>query len=110
MQTSEMFDEASKSIKKFLIKTSKKNGLMYIPDGEVDNLNTVMQHLTCFAGGMFALSVLSGKSENPKEDTEVAAAITETCFQMYERQEAYKLSPDFVDMESEKLRGNREHN
>lgn len=101
-QSGRMYDSALSGIKTHLLKINDE-GLYYLPSGRLTSLNTEMQHLTCFAGGMVALTVLSGRSKNPAEDTHIAAEITETCYQMYHRQ-TIGLSPEHVNMRSNNLR------
>ncbi|KAJ3213850.1 Mannosyl-oligosaccharide 1,2-alpha-mannosidase IA [Clydaea vesicula] len=122
MQSKKMFTEAISQIKAYLINKNEE-GLMYVsvfqPRNNYDDdgisisfynnkklikgyRETKMEHLSCFVGGFFALSVMSGNSENITEDTTIAAGITETCYQMYKRQPT-GLSPESVDMNSIKL-------
>lgn len=51
---------------------------------------------------MIALSVISGKSKNPTEDTEIAAKLTETGYFMYKRNPLF-LSPEVADLASPTL-------
>ena len=51
---------------------------------------TVKGHLTCFAGGMFALG---GKELQVKQQMELGAALTETCHESYIRTPT-KLGPE----------------
>lgn len=101
-QSGRMYDAALDGIKTHLLKKNEI-GLYYLPSGRLNSLNSEMQHLTCFAGGMVALTVLSGRSKSPEKDTDIAAAITETCYQMYHLQNI-GLSPEHVNMNSKNLR------
>ena len=78
MLSGTMYDRAADSIKQYLIKRSPE-GMIYVSDGSKDQLennpSSKMEHLTCFVGGMFAYSVITGKSKNATEDTAVAGTI-----------------------------------
>jgi len=86
--------------------TKTQGGLTYI--AELSSFEKVhkMEHLTCFAAGM----LMYGARELPKEEVDpdwepLAAAVTETCYQMYHRQASH-LGPECVMMEPSEDSGN----
>eukprot|EP00727_Mastigamoeba_balamuthi_P003313 m51a1_g1298 putative wd repeat-containing protein 5 (917) ;mRNA; r:188713-192360 len=86
-----MYDVAADAIVKHLIKKSKPSGLTYIAEMENGNPVGKMDHLACFATGMFGIgavlhnSSLVGGNPNSGEHLKVAAGIAETCHEMYAR-------------------------
>jgi len=76
-----MFQEAVKAIESQLIQRSV-SGLTYLAELKYDRLEHKMDHLACFSGGLFALSA---KHLNNSHHLETARALTETCFQSYNR-------------------------
>jgi len=61
----------------------------------------MMEHLTCFAGGMLMLGSRSLPPQEVDPSWEpLAAELTETCYQMY-RRSATGLAPDFVQFDME---------
>jgi mannosyl-oligosaccharide alpha-1,2-mannosidase len=75
---------------KKLVRTSEKSNLTYLVEIEYEREQNVMGHLTCFAGGMFALG---GKTLDHKQQFELGAALTSTCHQSYVRSPT-KLGPE----------------
>jgi hypothetical protein len=83
-------------LRKHLLKKLKHNRFIFIGDRDEGVTSSRMQHLTCFVGGMLALGATNGKSITSKEelsvqqreDLELAEAITETCWHMYEEMES----------------------
>eukprot|EP01113_Clastostelium_recurvatum_P030928 TRINITY_DN3811_c0_g1_i6.p1 TRINITY_DN3811_c0_g1~~TRINITY_DN3811_c0_g1_i6.p1 ORF type:complete len:635 (-),score=159.19 TRINITY_DN3811_c0_g1_i6:11-1915(-) len=93
-----MYMDTAGNIIKHLIKTSTPTGLTYIAEyenGPVDK----MDHLVCFAGGMFALGahhkVMGDDEELQKEHMRLGKEITRTCHEMYARQST-GLAPELV--------------
>eukprot|EP00930_Biecheleria_cincta_P027934 TRINITY_DN19516_c0_g2_i1.p1 TRINITY_DN19516_c0_g2~~TRINITY_DN19516_c0_g2_i1.p1 ORF type:complete len:700 (+),score=129.99 TRINITY_DN19516_c0_g2_i1:24-2102(+) len=71
-----------------------RGGLTYIAEEKGGNPDHKMDHLACFVGGM----LIYGARELPKSDVDsrwetTAAGITETCYQMYNRQPS-NLAPE----------------
>ena len=79
------YDESAHAIKKHLIKLSA-NGDLYLTTGSTSYKGSDMEHLTCFAGGMFALGAMSKKEDNWEEMLAIGANLTETCYKMYRKQ------------------------
>ncbi|EGC35642.1 hypothetical protein DICPUDRAFT_55071 [Dictyostelium purpureum] len=82
---SKLFEEAADSIIEHLYKVSP-GGNGYISTYEYGSTSKKQEHLTCFAGGMFALAAASGissKDNKNKHYMEVGAEITRTCAQTY---------------------------
>ena len=82
---------------KKLVRTSEQSNLTYLVEIEYEREQNVMGHLTCFAGGMFALG---GKSLNHKRQFELGAALTSTCHQSYVRSPT-KLGPEIFVFSNE---------
>ncbi|KAM9991296.1 hypothetical protein ACTFIZ_004711 [Dictyostelium cf. discoideum] len=83
---STLFQESADAIIKHLYKvTSKGDGFITVMDYDVPT-NT-LEHLTCFAGGMFALAAVSnitgGDVEKDKLYMEVGKEVTKTCAKLY---------------------------
>ncbi|VVC37442.1 Glycoside hydrolase family 47 [Cinara cedri] len=108
----DMFDDAMASVMDNLVQTSA-SGLTYLADMRFDRLEHKMDHLTCFAGGMFALAGESLGSDSSKHYSELGASLTETCHIAYDKT-ATKLGPEafrFTDNnEAVAVRGNEKHN
>lgn len=85
-----MFLAAAQDINELLVQTSKGAGLTYIVAMENGRLNKKMDHLTCFAGGLFGLA---GQLLNSSRFAQLGEEITETCHQSYARS-ATGLAPD----------------
>ena len=85
------------------------SGLTYLADWESASVNQRMEHLACFAGGMFALgaSVVPQESESDMAlaaaHMKIGTALTETCFQSYNRS-ATQLGPDSFHFDRESKR------
>ncbi|XP_014680078.1 PREDICTED: LOW QUALITY PROTEIN: mannosyl-oligosaccharide 1,2-alpha-mannosidase IB-like, partial [Priapulus caudatus] len=73
-----------------LLKTSR-NGLKYLAEMKSGRIEHKMDHLTCFAGGMFALG--SEGSSDPAHYMQLGADIANTCHESYSRT-ATKLGPE----------------
>ncbi|KAI2795849.1 hypothetical protein BLOT_016407 [Blomia tropicalis] len=102
-QALRMYIDAMDAIERNHMINISRSGLQYISDWVFGHPNNKMQHLTCFAGGMYALGSkhmqmdLDNDSENHDEHNRVemerrlkhhfnlAINITETCFQSYNR-------------------------
>ena len=67
-----MFEEAAVAVKEELVRQSK-GGLTFLAEKSGGALSSSMDHLACFAGGMFALAGGSW--------LELAEEITRTCHQ-----------------------------
>jgi len=77
-----MYDNAVDNIKTHLIKRSKPSNLLYIAELIDGNVVDKMDHLVCFASGMFAI----GAKDSPRsDDLELAKDLTATCYEMYKR-------------------------
>jgi len=92
LQAKKMFDEAATDIEEMLIQTSA-NGLTYIAEWKYGRLEHKMDHLACFAGGMYGLASKEEKNENSERWMEIAKGITNTCHESYDRTDT-KLGPE----------------
>ena len=79
----EMYSQAARGIVKRLIKKSHPSGQTYVAQYKRGAVIHKMDHLACFAGGMFALGAQTIKGPHADEWMEIGAGITETCHQMY---------------------------
>ncbi|XP_055491711.1 mannosyl-oligosaccharide 1,2-alpha-mannosidase IA isoform X2 [Leucoraja erinacea] len=86
-----MYYDAVQAIEKHLIRKSN-GGFKYIAEWKGGLLEHKMGHLTCFAGGMFALGA-DGAPEDSGHHMELAAEIAHTCHESYDRT-ATKLGPE----------------
>merc|ERR1719500_1435294 len=77
-QAKKMFDEAAKDIEEMLIQKSP-SGLTYIAEWKYGRLEHKMEHLACFAGGMYGLAAHEEKDEKSERWMEIAKGITNTC-------------------------------
>lgn len=80
----DMFDEAMSSIISHLVRKSAK-GLTYISGMQGGTLNHNMEHLACFAGGLFGLAAKTLKNEKSETYMSIAREITNTCHESYNR-------------------------
>lgn len=79
-----MAEEALVSIGQHLIRTSKR-GSMYISSMINDKLDHTMEHLTCFAGGLYGMASRYLNGQNNNKFMKVATGITKTCHESYNR-------------------------
>lgn len=105
----DMYEEVLAGIEKYILKKSKPTGLVFI--GELESgvhgpVSNKMDHLVCFAGGMYALGATKGLTIDearkqpgwsPKEESQftIGMELTRTCYEMYNRT-ATGLSPEIV--------------
>ncbi|KAG5356139.1 Mannosyl-oligosaccharide 1,2-alpha-mannosidase [Yarrowia sp. B02] len=105
----DMYEEAVDGIKHHMVKQSVPGDLAFI--GELDRgingpFSTKMDHLVCFAGGMFALGATEGYTQKEVEQSEswtqtrqvnlrLGVELTRTCYEMY-HQTVTGLSPEIV--------------
>jgi len=91
-QAKDMFDEAAKDIEEKLIKVSP-HGLTYIAEMKYNRLEHKMDHLACFAGGMYGLAAHEEQDSNSARWMDIAKGITHTCHESYDRSDT-KLGPE----------------
>ena len=87
-----VFDDAMEAIFKYMTRKSKK-GLTYITSKFNGALGNDMSHLTCFAGGLFALSAHTENNYLTEKYMEMAEEITRTCHESYIRSHTH-LGPE----------------
>jgi len=92
IEARKMYDESIAAIEKYLLQRSK-SGLVYLADMKYDRLEHKMDHLACFAGGLFALGAQSLESPEKERITQIGADITNTCHESYIRTDT-KLGPE----------------
>ncbi|XP_061387055.1 mannosyl-oligosaccharide alpha-1,2-mannosidase IA [Musca vetustissima] len=80
----QMFDDAMVAIIDKMVRTSP-NGLTYVSDLKFDRLEHKMDHLACFAGGLFALGANTRQNEHTEKFMSIGKGITNTCHESYIR-------------------------
>ncbi|PKK19532.1 mannosidase, alpha, class 1C, member 1, transcript variant X2 [Columba livia] len=91
-EAKKMYDDALEAIEKHLVKKSA-GGLTYIAEWRGGILDHKMGHLACFSGGMIALGAEHAREERKQHYVDLAAEITNTCHESYERSDT-KLGPE----------------
>jgi Glycosyl hydrolase family 47 len=95
----EMYDKAMEGMHNELLQKSTPSGLTFIADKNGGHLDTKMDHLVCFMGGLLALGAytdpLGLDSPRAQRDLTSARALTYTCYQMYARMNT-GISAEFV--------------
>jgi len=92
LQAKRLFDEAALDVEKQLVKVSK-SGLTYFAEYKYGRLEHKMDHLACFAGGMYGLAAREEQDENSERFMNIARGITNTCHESYIRSDT-KLGPE----------------
>ncbi|XP_009876435.1 PREDICTED: mannosyl-oligosaccharide 1,2-alpha-mannosidase IA-like, partial [Apaloderma vittatum] len=87
-----MYYDSVQAIETHLIRKSS-GGLTYIAEWKGGLLEHKMGHLTCFAGGMFALGADGAPSDKTGHHIELGAEIARTCHESYDRT-SMKLGPE----------------
>lgn len=94
-----MYDTAIQGMHDELLSISSPSGLVFIADKNNGRIDTKMDHLVCFMGGLLALGAYTDPqglhSDRAQRDLKTAKALTYTCYQMYARMET-GISPEFV--------------
>lgn len=80
----DMYDEAMSAIIEHMVRTSP-GGLIYVSDMKFDRLEHKMDHLACFAGGLFGLGGKTLQNSMTEKYMEVAEGLTNTCHESYIR-------------------------
>jgi len=90
-----MFDEAVFGIEQKLLQYSSQ-GQLYLADWRGGMLDHKMDHLACFAGGMFGLAAKHDEEEVSRVKLmHIAEGITKTCHESYESSFT-KLGPEVI--------------
>ncbi|CAG9557932.1 unnamed protein product [Danaus chrysippus] len=93
VQAREMFDEAMQAALDKMLRTSP-SGLAYLAEVKYGRIfEEKMDHLSCFAGGMFALASTTMSNSLSERYMDVARKLTHTCHESYDRSET-KLGPE----------------
>ncbi|XP_076378846.1 mannosyl-oligosaccharide 1,2-alpha-mannosidase IA isoform X1 [Megalopta genalis] len=92
VEARQMYDEAIAAIDQHMIKISPGK-LLYVSDLKYDRPDHKMGHLACFAGGMFALGAKTMENDLSDRYMTVAAGLTNTCHESYDRS-VTKLGPE----------------
>ncbi|XP_035918503.1 mannosyl-oligosaccharide alpha-1,2-mannosidase IA isoform X2 [Anopheles stephensi] len=80
----EMYDDAMQAIIKHMVR-STPSGLTYVSDMKFDRLEHKMDHLACFAGGLFGLGGTSLNNQYSQQYMEIGEGLTNTCHESYIR-------------------------
>jgi Glycosyl hydrolase family 47 len=98
----EMYDKAMDGMHEHLLQTSTPSNLVFIADRNNGVLDTKMDHLVCFMGGLLALGAYTDPngldSPRAQRDVKTAKALTYTCYQMYARMNT-GIAPEFVQFQ-----------
>ena len=80
-----LFENAAEAAARELVQVTSEDGRMYVADrvSETGELVAKMDHLACFAGGLFALARMQEEFADRAWYEDIAAGLTETCYQMY---------------------------
>ncbi|XP_075410734.1 mannosyl-oligosaccharide 1,2-alpha-mannosidase IA [Tenrec ecaudatus] len=92
VEAKKMYFDAIQAIETHLIRKSS-GGLTYIAEWKGGLLEHKMGHLTCFAGGMFALGADGAPASRAQHYLELGAEIARTCHESYNRTYV-KLGPE----------------
>lgn len=71
-----------------MLRKTPTTNLMYFGEQRSGRLDPQMGHLTCFVGGLYVLSAVSGaisSNSSAKNQMEIAQAIGKTCHESYTR-------------------------
>lgn len=96
-----MYDEAMKAIDKHLIRKSN-GGFTYAGVYNYGSVETKMEHLACFSGGMFALGADGAPADQKDRYMELGREIARTC------RESYRVSNTGIGPESFRFEGPHE--
>ncbi|XP_047128669.1 mannosyl-oligosaccharide 1,2-alpha-mannosidase IA isoform X1 [Hydra vulgaris] len=96
-----MFDEAMKAIDPALVRKSP-GGYTYLGVYNGGTVEKKMEHLACFAGGMFALGSLEAPNESKSRYMELGVEIARTC------RESYRITSTGLGPESFRFEGPHE--
>jgi hypothetical protein len=98
----EMYDKAMDGMHTHLLQTSTPSNLTFIADRNSGVIDTKMDHLVCFMGGLLALGAHTDPtridSPRAQRDLKTAKALTYTCYQMYARMKT-GISAEFVQFQ-----------
>ncbi|XP_053089958.1 mannosyl-oligosaccharide 1,2-alpha-mannosidase IB isoform X1 [Pangasianodon hypophthalmus] len=92
------YDDAIEAIERHLIRKSS-SGLTFIGEWKNGHLERKMGHLTCFAGGMFALGADGSPGDKAGHYLQLGAEIAHTCHESYDRT-VLKLGPEAFKFDS----------
>jgi mannosyl-oligosaccharide alpha-1,2-mannosidase len=83
-----MYVDSAEAIRHHLIQKSAPGGLTYIAERRGSRNDPKMDHLACFAGGMYALGSKHLRNEHgdlKEKHLELGEEITKTCYEVYHR-------------------------
>lgn len=88
-----VYDDAMEAIIGHLVRKSSA-GLTFITSKSNGKLNDRMDHLTCFAGGMFALGAHTKQNHLTEKYMVLAEEVTKTCHESYIRSHTH-IGPEY---------------
>lgn len=91
-----MYLESMEAVDSHLVQESRQNKLLYLADMKYDRLEHKMDHLACFAGGLFALGanqITDMQQPMRERHALLGARFTATCHESYDRTET-RLGPE----------------
>ncbi|CAG0915466.1 unnamed protein product [Notodromas monacha] len=94
-----MYSDAMQALSKAVLKVSR-SGMYYVSDLKYDRLEHKMDHLACFAGGLYALGAHYIKDSSSEYYLRMGAELTSTCHQSYDLT-ASKLGPESFRFEGD---------
>eukprot|EP01006_Ploeotia_vitrea_P030436 TRINITY_DN62859_c0_g1_i1.p1 TRINITY_DN62859_c0_g1~~TRINITY_DN62859_c0_g1_i1.p1 ORF type:complete len:739 (-),score=86.08 TRINITY_DN62859_c0_g1_i1:156-2372(-) len=92
----EMWEHAARSIISRLVKYSKPSGQCYLAEHKKGMTVHKMDHLACFAGGMFGMAAQEIGGAQAAQWQKLGEDITETCHLMYSKSRTW-LSPEIAE-------------
>ncbi|CAG0884380.1 unnamed protein product [Cyprideis torosa] len=92
LEARNMYREAMEAISKQLLKKSSE-GLVYLAQMKYGRLEHKMEHLTCFAGGLYALGAKVIEDDSSQYHMRMGAELARTCHESYNRS-ATGLGPE----------------
>lgn len=95
----DMYIRSVKGMEEKLLARSTPSNLLYLADFKDGAQHHKMDHLACFAGGMFALAAHEGACESQEQcdkQLEWGKELTKTCYEAYRRQ-ATGIGPETMN-------------
>ena len=83
-------------VERRLLRYSHPSRQAYLGEFAEGQLEHKMDHLTCFAGGMYALAAITMPEESPMAHKRIAEELTKTCVSFYRSQNS-GLAPESVE-------------
>ncbi|XP_026467658.1 mannosyl-oligosaccharide alpha-1,2-mannosidase IA-like [Ctenocephalides felis] len=88
-----MYDEAMAAITEKMIKRSHQSGLTYVAELKYEKVEHKMDHLACFAGGLYGLGAQTLQNDVSDSYLLIGEQLAATCHESYDRTPT-KLGPE----------------